>query len=132
MVYYTESVSVFVVYFVCFITCFMLSRIDPSSAYKLHDVLLFFSQQNNRLFGNEHVHCIGCSYLCIVHLSWRMISRNFHVLAHLSRRFMGELIVYPCSSVCLSSSSVRSHFQRASPLKLPGQSKPNFMWRLLG
>ena len=30
------------------------------------------------------------------------------------------------------SSSVRSHFQTSSPLKPLGQSKPNFMWSLLG
>ena len=29
-------------------------------------------------------------------------------------------------------SVVRSHFQRSSPLKPLGQSKPNFMWSLLG
>ena len=40
-------------------------------------------------------------------------------LAHLSRRLTGELIVYPCSVV-----RRRSHFQRSSPLKPPGQSKP--------
>ena len=32
----------------------------------------------------------------------------------------------------LPSSSVRSHFQTSSPLKPLGQSKPNFMWSLLG
>ena len=55
-------------------------------------------------------------------------------LAHLSRRLTGELIGYPwirrpSSSVRLSS--VRSHFQTSS-LKPLGQSKPNFMWSLLG
>ena len=41
----------------------------------------------------------------------------------------GELIVYPCSVVRPSSvrpSSVVHHFQRSSPLKPLGQSKPNF------
>ena len=47
-------------------------------------------------------------------------------LARLSRRLTGEVIVYPCSSVCPSSVVVH-HFQRSSPLKLLGQSKPNFM-----
>ena len=61
-------------------------------------------------------------------------------LAHLSRRLTGELIVYPCSGVRPSSvrrpsvvrpSSVRrSHFQRSSPLKPLGQSKPNFIWSI--
>ena len=56
-------------------------------------------------------------------------------LAHLSRRLTGELIVYPCSGVRPSSvrPSVvrRSQFQRSSPLKPLGQSKPNFMWSIL-
>ena len=47
----------------------------------------------------------------------------------------GELIVYP-SSRRPSSSVVRRpsvhHFQRSSPLKPLDQSKPNFMWSLLG
>ena len=50
----------------------------------------------------------------------------------------GELIVYPSSR--RPSSSVRPsvvrpsvhHFQRSSPLKPLDQSKPNFMWSLLG
>ena len=40
----------------------------------------------------------------------------------------GELIVYPSSR----RPSVVHHFQRSSPLKPLGQSKPNFMWSLLG
>ena len=57
-------------------------------------------------------------------------------LAHLSRRLTGELIVYPCSGVRRPSSVVvvrrrRSQFQRSSPLKPLGQSKPNFMWSIL-
>ena len=45
----------------------------------------------------------------------------------------GELIVYPSSR--RPSSSVGPsvhHFQRSSPLKPLDQSKPNFMWSLLG
>ena len=52
-------------------------------------------------------------------------------LAHLSRRLTGELIVYPCSGVRPSSSVRRPQFQRSSPLKPLGQSKPNFMWSIL-
>ena len=40
----------------------------------------------------------------------------------------GELIVYQSSR----RSSVVHHFQRSSSLKPLGQSKPNFMWSLLG
>ena len=43
----------------------------------------------------------------------------------------GELIVYPCSGV-RPSYVVRPQFQTSSPLKPLGQSKPNFMWSLLG
>ena len=61
-------------------------------------------------------------------------------LAHLSRRLIGELIVYQWlrrpSSVCPSSvrrpSVVRQHFQTSSPLKLLGQLISYFIWRLLG
>ena len=51
-------------------------------------------------------------------------------LAHLSRRLTGELIVYPCSGVHPLSVR-RPQFQRSSPLKPLGQSKPNFMWSIL-
>ena len=53
-------------------------------------------------------------------------------LAHLSRRLMGELIVY--QSLRRPSSvrpSVRPQFQTSSPLKPLGQSNSNFIWRLL-
>ena len=36
------------------------------------------------------------------------------------------------ASVVVCPSSVRPHFQTSSPLKQLGQSKPNFMWSLLG
>ena len=54
---------------------------------------------------------------------------SLHFLAHLSRRLTGELIVYPCSGV--RPSSVVHRFQRSSPLKPLGQSKPNFIWSIL-
>ena len=41
----------------------------------------------------------------------------------------GEIIVYPFSGVCNCG---RQQFQKSSPLKPLGQSKPNFMWSLLG
>ena len=52
------------------------------------------------------------------------------LLAQLSRRLTGELIVYPCSGVRRPSVR-RPHFQRSSPLKPLGQSKPNFIWSIL-
>ena len=36
------------------------------------------------------------------------------------------------ASVVVRPSSVRPHFQTSSTLKPLGQSKPNFMWSLLG
>ena len=53
-------------------------------------------------------------------------------LAHLSRRLMGELIVYQSlRRPSVRPSSVRQHFQTSSPLKPLGQLKSNFIWRLL-
>ena len=49
-------------------------------------------------------------------------------LAHLSQRLIGELIVYPCSCV---GRDCHQQFH-TSPLKQLGQSKPNFMLRLIG
>ena len=57
------------------------------------------------------------------------------LLAHLSRRLIGELIVYPWSGVRRTSSSVRPsvhNAQTSSSRKPLGRSKPNFMWSLLG
>ena len=57
------------------------------------------------------------------------VSQTEHVLlAHLSRRLTGELIV------CLRCLSyvVSQHFQTSSPLKPLGRLKPNFMWSLHG
>ena len=59
------------------------------------------------------------------------------LLAHLSQRLIGELIVYSCSGVRPSSSygvvrRSRPQIQTSSSPKPLGQSKPNFMWSLLG
>ena len=43
---------------------------------------------------------------------------------------IGELIVYSCSVVVVFD--VVNHFQTSSPPKPFRQSKPNFMWSLLG
>ena len=62
---------------------------------------------------------------------------NFLILlAHLSRRLMGELIVYqslrrPSVRTSVRPSSVGQHFQTSSPLKPLGQLNSNFIWRLL-
>ena len=58
------------------------------------------------------------------------------LLAHLSRRLMGELIVYqslrrPSVRPSVRRPSVRQHFQTSSPLKPLGQLNSNFIWRLL-
>ena len=57
--------------------------------------------------------------------------RDAHFVAHLSQRLVGELIVYPCSVVVVVVVVV-NHFQTSSSPKPLGQSKPNFMWSLLG
>ena len=63
---------------------------------------------------------------------------NFYAfLAHLSRRLIGELIVYPWSGVRRRPSyvvrpSVVHNAQTSSSQKPLGRSKPNFMWSLLG
>ena len=54
------------------------------------------------------------------------------LLAHLSRRLIGELIVYPWSGVRRMSSVVVHNAQTSSSQKPLGRTKPNFMWRLLG
>ena len=63
---------------------------------------------------------------------WIMELSGF--LAHLSRRLIGELIVYPWSGVRRPSvrpSSVHNA-QTSSSHKPLGGLKPNFMWILLG
>ena len=53
-------------------------------------------------------------------------------LAHLSRRLIGELIVYPWSGGQRPSASVIDHNAQTSSSQKPlGRSKPNFMWSLL-
>ena len=53
-------------------------------------------------------------------------------LAHLSRRLMGELIVYQSlRRPSVRHPSVRQHFQTSSPLKPLGQLNSTFIWRLL-
>ena len=73
-------------------------------------------------------------------VKWTKVHSNHEVhfclnlLAHLSRRLMGELIVYQSLRPSVRPSvspSVRQHFQTSSPLKPPGQLKANFIWRLL-
>ena len=49
------------------------------------------------------------------------------LLAHLSRRLMGELIVYQS----LRRPSVRQYFHTSSPQKPLGHLNSNFIWRLL-
>ena len=50
------------------------------------------------------------------------------LLAHQSRRLMGELIVYQSLR---RPSFVRPQFQTSSPLKPLGQLNSNYIWRLL-
>ena len=52
-------------------------------------------------------------------------------LAHLSQRLIGEPIGYPWSGVRRRCRDCQQ-FQTSSPLKPLGQSKPNYMWSILG
>ena len=78
-------------------------------------------------------HSPGILYLYTQQKSLRGIKCAFPLLAHLSRRLIAELIVYPCSGVrgCRGRRG-RQQFQTSSPLKPFGQSKPNFLilWML--
>ena len=65
-----------------------------------------------------------------------ILSLLLNLLAHLSRRLIGELIVYqslrrPSVRPSVRRPSVRQHFQTSSPLKPLGQLNSNFIWRLL-
>ena len=64
----------------------------------------------------------------------KQISEKYVLLAHLSQRLIGELIVYPWSGVRRTSSvvGVVHNAQTSSSQKPLGRSKPNFMWSLLG
>ena len=74
---------------------------------------------------------------CLSHgMCLYQVIMRLHFLAHLSRRLIGELIVYqwlrlPSSIVCRPSSVVCQHFQTSSPLKQLGQLNSYFIWRLL-
>ena len=73
----------------------------------------------------------GFYHICAWRLSW---SCDQHHVIRFSLGSQGELIVYLC---CLSQPwgyihVYDHHFQSCSSLKPLGQSKPNFMWSLLG
>ena len=79
---------------------------------------------------------MNCCLLLDIVSSYIVIFSDI-LLAHLSQRLIGELIGYPWSGVrrpsaVRPSSSVRPQFQTSSFLKPLGQSKPNFMWSLVG
>ena len=64
-----------------------------------------------------------------------VFSQRGSFLAQLSRRLIGELIVYPWSGVRRTSSvrpSVVHNAKTSSSQKPLDRSKPNFMWSLLG
>ena len=86
----------------------------------MHNILQEFEFCPNHFNGNTEygVSCPSASNkLCL------------HFLAHLSRRLIGELIGYSWSGV--RPLSVHSAQRSSSPKPL-GQSKPNFIWSLLG
>ena len=93
-------------------------------SYQTGDFLPFSRGQilNQFPIKNSHLFSpIPCLYFPIK-------KSKFYFLAHLSRRLMGELIVYQSLR---HPSVVRPQFQTSSPLKLLGQLNSNFIWRLL-
>ena len=58
-----------------------------------------------------YVRCINCSYTNMAK-DIRLLDKNKHILAHLSRRLIDELIVYQSLR---RPSVVRQHFQTSSP-----------------
>ena len=79
-------------------------------------------------FAKSSLELLVLSILC--RYEWQHKKSVF--LAHLSRRLIGELIVYPLSGVRRRTSSVVVHNGQTSFSQKPlGRSKPNFMWSLL-
>ena len=74
-----------------------------------------------------HGFCDVSVMLCNVRYTTEIFC-NLSFLAHLSRRLIGELKVYQWLR---RPDVVRQHFQTSSPLKLQGQLKSYFIWRLL-
>ena len=73
------------------------------------------------LFGNHIVGFPTRRLICFSSKLFWQYYENTGLLAHLSRRLTGELIVYPCSGV-RPSSVRRPQFQRSSSLKPLGRS----------
>ena len=76
----------------------------------------------NTLFRKQYRHRAGKAKIACVKL---------RLLAHLSRRLMGELISVPVTQASVDRPSFRPQFQTSSPLKPLGQLNSNFIWRLL-
>ena len=93
-----------------------------------------------RKCGSAYFSTLSDKFLCIKLVALLGLNNFFRTvlrfLAHLSQRLIGELIGYSWSGVRPLASSVgvvrRKQFQTSSSPKPLGQSKPNFMWSLLG
>ena len=77
-----------------------------------------------------------CAYTRPMQISGERLQDHWSSgLAHLSRRLIGELIVYPWvrrPSVVVRRPSSVHNAQTSSSHKPLGRLKPNFMWSLLG
>ena len=116
----------------------ILGALNPSSPRLRNDVSLDKIYQN---IDPDKLNTKFCKFTLWVNrkkLKLCRICRNgkMPLLAHLSRRLIGELIVYQWSGVrrpsVRPSSVVVHNAQRSSSPKPLGRSKPNFMWSLLG
>ena len=95
----------------------------PRPSAKFEQLLIGYISKCKDRLSNSILASISQPYLIDVP---KTIEPQPFLLAHLSRRLMGELIVYQS----LRRPSVRPQFQTSSPLKPLGQLNSNFIWRL--
>ena len=107
----------------------MTLRLSAMFAERIKDVLTSWKRamkQNRKCYKNGYACCLVACTMTGKSVWSKLINTHVVFLAHLSRRLLGELLVYQS----LHRPSVRQHFQ-TSPLKPQGQLNSNFIWRLL-
>ena len=96
---------------ICFLLELNFNRYKPH-----HEKLLYFL--NLRFQASSHLRICGCRAWFVSDLVGNPKDRFSYLLAHLSRRLMGELIGYPCSGVRPSSSTISNIFSETTcPIK---------------
>ena len=134
---FIQPLHIYIVTMVLTVICFpyfFLKNIDLGCSLELHHLCFKTIQNISFLIDYFHfykkqitVHLLRRGVLVMFqeNMSMKNIPPRTPFLAHLSRRLIGELIVYPCSGVRPSSvrpSSVRRpQFQRSSSLKPLGR-----------